>query len=283
MRFGLALTIALVFALAPGAATAKPPIARAAAVCADYSNQAAAQRAADTRDSDGDGVYCEDLPCPCLKPGQVGGGGGGGGAIQPKPQPKPPATFNGKCRRGRLPDRHCTPGKVATTNVERICTPGYSGRVRNVSESTKNNVYWEYGVRRHSTGQYEIDHLIPLELGGSNSIRNLFAEAATPTPGFHQKDALENKLHHLVCSGDLNIKTAQKAIATNWVKAYKRYVAHSSSTASAARFLCTPARIGGQRKCLQRGQFCTRAYQRQYRRYGFSCSKPAGNGKFRLQ
>ena len=28
-------------------------------------NQAAAQRAADTRDSDGDGVYCESLPCPC--------------------------------------------------------------------------------------------------------------------------------------------------------------------------------------------------------------------------
>jgi hypothetical protein len=36
-----------------------------AAVCADYSNQAAAQRAADTRDADGDGIYCEALPCPC--------------------------------------------------------------------------------------------------------------------------------------------------------------------------------------------------------------------------
>jgi hypothetical protein len=49
-----------------------PPVARAAAVCADYSNQAAAQRAADTRDSDGDGVYCESLPCPCLGAGQTG-------------------------------------------------------------------------------------------------------------------------------------------------------------------------------------------------------------------
>lgn len=41
-----------------------------ASTCADYDNQADAQRAADTRDADGDGIYCESLPCPCLKPGQ---------------------------------------------------------------------------------------------------------------------------------------------------------------------------------------------------------------------
>jgi hypothetical protein len=40
-----------------------------AATCADYPDQAAGQRAADTRDADGDGVYCETLPCPCLAPG----------------------------------------------------------------------------------------------------------------------------------------------------------------------------------------------------------------------
>jgi micrococcal nuclease len=48
-----------------------------AATCAGYSNQADAQRAGDTRDADGDGIYCEALPCPCLKPGRVDGGGGG--------------------------------------------------------------------------------------------------------------------------------------------------------------------------------------------------------------
>jgi micrococcal nuclease len=56
-----------------------------AATCDDYDNQAEAQRAADTRDADGDGIYCETLPCPCLKPGE---GGGGGGAPQPAPAPK---------------------------------------------------------------------------------------------------------------------------------------------------------------------------------------------------
>ena len=58
----------------PAVADLRPPIASASAVCADYPNQAAAQRAADTRDSDGDGVYCESLPCPCAGPGSTGGG-----------------------------------------------------------------------------------------------------------------------------------------------------------------------------------------------------------------
>ena len=51
-----------------------PPVAHATATCSDYPNQKAAQAAADTRDADGDGIYCEDLPCPC----STGGGGGGG-------------------------------------------------------------------------------------------------------------------------------------------------------------------------------------------------------------
>lgn len=55
------------------------PSVASAAVCADYPNQAAAQRAGDTRDADGDGVYCESLPCPCLKPGS-------GSAPPPGPQ-----------------------------------------------------------------------------------------------------------------------------------------------------------------------------------------------------
>ena len=51
----------------------------AAATCADYPNQAAAQKAADTRDPDGDGVYCEDLPCPCSTDAGGGDGDGDGG------------------------------------------------------------------------------------------------------------------------------------------------------------------------------------------------------------
>jgi len=38
------------------------PSSAVAATCPDYTNQADAQRAADTRDADGDGVYCVISP-----------------------------------------------------------------------------------------------------------------------------------------------------------------------------------------------------------------------------
>jgi len=50
-------------------------------------------------------------------------------------------------------------------------TSPFGGVQRNVPESEKRQVYAEYGIRSHASGQYEVDHLIPLELGGSNSIR----------------------------------------------------------------------------------------------------------------
>lgn len=55
-----------------GALALLPPVA-SAATCDDYSTQAAAQAAKDTRDADGDGLYCEENPCPC----STGSGGGG--------------------------------------------------------------------------------------------------------------------------------------------------------------------------------------------------------------
>ena len=129
------------------------------------------------------------------------------------------------CRRGRLPDRRCTPGATFNVGAAQVCVSGYSQRVRNVPESEKRQVYAEYGIRSHSSGQYEVDHLIPLELGGSNSIRNLWPEAANPHPGFHEKDRLENKLHRLVCTvRSLSLRKAQSLIATNWLAAFNTYV-----------------------------------------------------------
>ena len=74
----LILAVAVVAAGASPAAAQNGPVAQMAATCSDYSNQADAQRAADTRDADGDGIYCEALPCPCSTGGGGGGGGGGG-------------------------------------------------------------------------------------------------------------------------------------------------------------------------------------------------------------
>jgi len=64
------LVVLAACAVLAGNAEARPD-ARMAATCSQYSNQADAQRAADTRDADGDGVYCESLPCPCAGPGKT--------------------------------------------------------------------------------------------------------------------------------------------------------------------------------------------------------------------
>ena len=60
----------------------------------------------------------------------------------------------------------------------------------------------------------ELDHLIPLELGGSPlDVKNLWPE---PAPAYHQKDVTENRLHKKVCSGEITLKKAQIGIAKNW-------------------------------------------------------------------
>ena len=116
-----------------------------------------------------------------------------------------------------LPDPACTPGAIfPDATVDKICVPGYSSSVRNVSSSTKDAVFAEYGIASHEPGQYEVDHLISLELGGSNSIANLWPEPADPRPGFHEKDRVENYLHDQVCSGKMSLQKAQSDIATNW-------------------------------------------------------------------
>lgn len=124
---------------------------------------------------------------------------------------------------GGLPDAACTPGALLSAGTkEAICKSGYASSVRNVPDSEKNQAYAEYGIASHTAGEYEVDHLVSLELGGSNEIANLWPEAANPTPGFHQKDQVENYLHDQVCSGAISLSDAQIEIATNWLSVYQR-------------------------------------------------------------
>jgi len=130
---------------------------------------------------------------------------------------------SGCVARGPLQDLGCTPGAIiATATKDQICQPGYSRNVRNVPTSEKDQVYAEYGITHHSTGEFEVDHLVSLELGGSNDISNLWPEAASPKPGFHEKDKVENYLHNQMCSGAVSLQQAQIEIATNWLAVYNQ-------------------------------------------------------------
>lgn len=121
------------------------------------------------------------------------------------------------------PDRRLTPGAWDNAlTVAYLCNNPTSER-RNVSAATKRKVFAEYGVAYPSTtqrGQWEVDHLVPLALGGTNDLKNLWPEKA---PGFHAKDKLELKLFGQVCDDKLALRTAQVDIATNWRAAAKKY------------------------------------------------------------
>ena len=124
-----------------------------------------------------------------------------------------------------LNDLRVTPGVTFHVTVVQICRSGYATSVRDVPESEKNQAYAEYGITHHTTDQYEVDHLISLELGGSNAIGNLWPERNDRPKGYlNSKDILENRLHDLVCDGKVGLASAQKAIATNWVSAYHQYL-----------------------------------------------------------
>ncbi|MDE3096656.1 MAG: HNH endonuclease [Chloroflexota bacterium] len=129
-----------------------------------------------------------------------------------------------------MPNPTLTPGDViAGVTPAQVCTPGYARSVRFVPASEKIRVYAEYGVSAHAYGAYEVDHLVPLELGGSNDIKNLWPQPAVPVPGFHEKDDLELRLHDLVCRGRLDLHAAQRAIAGDWLAAYRRYIGNAAT------------------------------------------------------
>ena len=125
-----------------------------------------------------------------------------------------------------LPDSSLTPGEVfADSTAAQVCVSGYARRVRNVLPEQYLQVYAGYGLTYpQPPGSHELDHLVPLELGGDNSNRNLWPEPALPVPGFHQKDELENFLHDQVCAGRLALSEAQRGIASDWVALYQRFL-----------------------------------------------------------
>ena len=132
------------------------------------------------------------------------------------------------CRLGRRPDRRCSPGAFYSKLTKRvICSRSFrTSQVRHVTYAMRYRVEREYGLKPgHYGRRLEIDHIVPLELGGSNALANLFPERNFRTAGYHVKDRLENRLHRMVCSGHLKLQVAQRAIAANWRALYRHVFA----------------------------------------------------------
>ena len=139
-----------------------------------------------------------------------------------------PQTKTGGCKLGANPDRRCSPGAYYSKLTKAVlCSSTFhTGDVRNVPDSEKHQVEVEYGLApKPYDGTLEIDHIVSLELGGSNDIANLYPEEATlpgGAPGYHVKDKLENKIHDMMCAGQITLRQAQRQIAGNWQTLYKK-------------------------------------------------------------
>ncbi|TSD93679.1 hypothetical protein FOS14_22670 [Skermania sp. ID1734] len=131
-----------------------------------------------------------------------------------------------------LPDAACTPGAVnprvnQADIASTICRSGYTSSIRPPAEITDrekraNAASYRYaGTLRDA----EYDHLVSLELGGDpNAEQNLWVEP--PSPGHRSgsgpenpKDQVEDRLHSLVCAGQVPLASAQEAIAKDWTTA----------------------------------------------------------------
>jgi hypothetical protein len=115
-----------------------------------------------------------------------------------------------------------TPGATVPVTESQICnsttTPDPA-----IPVSLEKRVLALYGVTQ-PPDQYEIDYLITPELGGATDIRNLWPEPYHDAVwNAHVKDQLEDRLHRMVCRGEVDLATAQHDISTDWIAAYRKY------------------------------------------------------------
>lgn len=121
------------------------------------------------------------------------------------------------------PDPIRTPGAVyPDVDAAMLCELRYIQGVRQPRYNTKVEAFAAYGVSTRERDVYRVDHLVPISLGGSNEVANLWPQPfdAGDVPGAEHKDALERQLRGLVCSGTMTLADAQQAIRSDWWAAY---------------------------------------------------------------
>ena len=124
---------------------------------------------------------------------------------------------------GALPVAALTPGATVEIDVREVCdeTPRAP---QQISAAVRHAVLQAYGMESVPDDQYELDYLITPQLGGALDARNLWPQryqARVWNAGV--KDQLEDLLPRLVCEGRVDLRTAQREIAADWVAAYRKY------------------------------------------------------------
>jgi hypothetical protein len=112
-----------------------------------------------------------------------------------------------------------------------LCHHLYTTCIRNVTKEEKEQAYKNYGLPGGDHTGYcsgsegcEVDHLISLEIGGANDIKNLWPQPYQGTRNAHMKDQVEKHFQKLICENKITLEEAQKEISTDWEAAYDKFV-----------------------------------------------------------
>ncbi|MES1257845.1 MAG: hypothetical protein ABUS51_05430 [Acidobacteriota bacterium] len=131
-----------------------------------------------------------------------------------------------------VPDPQCTPGAInPTITVEVLRNKDFrTGCIRDcaTTETDKRATYGFYSIappanNQGSTQTCELDHLVSLELGGADTLDNIWPQCGPnqvvlAKRYFKQKDLVENFLAVRVRTGKLALADVQKGIAADWTQ-----------------------------------------------------------------
>lgn len=144
-------------------------------------------------------------------------------SIPPKCAPLPRGGTYVEVAGPALPDPKLTPGAIRTNDASEICAKSFrTKKYRKTTQLMKKQVCTNYHITAKcpNAKTMEIDHDLPLELGGQDNMTNLWPQMA---PEFHKKDVLENKLHALVCKEHaMTLPAAQSCIISDWAICYRK-------------------------------------------------------------
>lgn len=114
-----------------------------------------------------------------------------------------------------VPDRKLTPGRVAERDKDRA----------GVTLAMEQKVFARYRLPWSRRNEFKIDHLIPVELGGADTIDNLWPQSVRAKPyGADRKELLTEVLLTRIRAGQVTVAQAQEQISQDWIDAFIDHV-----------------------------------------------------------
>ncbi len=114
-----------------------------------------------------------------------------------------------------LPNPKLTPGKIAERDKDR----------GGVTIKMERQVFARYRLPWTRRAEFKLDHLIPVELGGADTIKNLWPQSLRIRPyGADRKEWLTEILLERIARKQITLEQAREQIRRDWIDAFIDHV-----------------------------------------------------------